>query len=69
MIDCASQNIAACLFTAGLPDLADEITSRVTFSEGFEFRQLHLIEREAVKLALASPLRNSKSPGPRTHSN
>lgn len=53
MIDCASQGVVAYPFTAGLPDSADEITSRVTFSEGFEVRLLHLIEREAVKLALA----------------
>jgi len=49
------QDVAAGLFAAGLPDSADEITSKVTFSERFEFRQLHLMEREAVKLALALP--------------
>lgn len=49
------QDVAVGLFTAGLPNSADEITSKVTFSERFEFRQLHLIEREAVKLALALP--------------
>lgn len=49
------RDVAAGLFAAGLPDSADEITSKVTFSERFEFRQLHLIEREAVKLALALP--------------
>ena len=49
------QDVAAGLFAAGLPDSADEITNKVTFSERFEFRQLHLIEREAVKLALALP--------------
>lgn len=49
------QDVPAGFFAAGLPDSADEITSRVTFSERFEFRQLHLIEREAVKLALALP--------------
>lgn len=54
------QDIAAGFFAAGLPDSADEITSKVTFSERFEFRQLHLIERESVKVALALP---SKSLG------
>ena len=49
------QGVAAGLFTARLPNSADEITSKVTFSERFEFRQLRLIEREAVKLALALP--------------
>lgn len=48
-------DVAAGLFAAGLPKSADEITSTVTFSERFEFRQLHLIEPEAVKLALALP--------------
>lgn len=50
-------DVPAGFFAAGLPDSADEITSKVTFSERFEFRQLHLVDEEAVKLALVLPAR------------
>lgn len=51
------RDVPAAIFCAGLPNSAEVIGSKVTFTERFEYRPLKRLDDDAVRLALVPPAR------------